>query len=147
MNRHALLWVVAAAFGIALAAVITWSASQIAGQKIGLASAPLSVQHGLAPDTRSTRPVNRHQIARHPARRPAPAATAPPTATTPSAPATAAAPAAGATSTATGAAPTPAVPSAPSVAHTATAAQPQAAAHGGGDGSGDSSGGGNHRDD
>jgi hypothetical protein len=40
---------VAALLGIVLTAALTWSISRLAAQHIGLASAPLSVMHGLAP--------------------------------------------------------------------------------------------------
>jgi hypothetical protein len=47
---------VAAVLGIAVSAALAWEASQLAGQRVGLASEPLSVANYLSPATRSTRP-------------------------------------------------------------------------------------------
>ena len=43
------LWVILALLGIALAASLTWAVTRLAGEHIGLAAAPISVVHGLAP--------------------------------------------------------------------------------------------------
>ena len=48
VTRQGLLWALAALLGIAVTAALTWSVSQLAGQRIGLSSQPLSVIHGLA---------------------------------------------------------------------------------------------------
>ena len=49
MRSRTVLWTIAALLGIAATATLAWTASQIAGQRIGLASEPLSVASGLAP--------------------------------------------------------------------------------------------------
>lgn len=54
VTRRGTLWVLVALLGLAVTAALTRSVSQLAGQKIGLASEPVSVIHGLAP-TQSTR--------------------------------------------------------------------------------------------
>jgi len=45
-----------ALLGIAVTAALTWSISQLAGQRIGLSSEPLSMIHGLAPPHPEGRP-------------------------------------------------------------------------------------------
>lgn len=47
--RRGALWALLALLGIVLVALCTWSIMQLAGQRIGLASAPVSVVRGLAP--------------------------------------------------------------------------------------------------
>jgi hypothetical protein len=47
VTRRSLLWVVAGLLGIAATAAVAWSASQLTGQKIGLAGEPLSVATNL----------------------------------------------------------------------------------------------------
>lgn len=59
MSRQTLALAVAAVLGIAITAVLAWSASQLAGQRIGLSSQPLSVAHGLAPAREG--PTERHE--------------------------------------------------------------------------------------
>ena len=49
MSCRTLAWVTAGILGIALTAAITWEASRLASQRIGLASQPLSVTRQLAP--------------------------------------------------------------------------------------------------
>jgi hypothetical protein len=49
MNQRTLLWAAAALLGIIATAAIAWTASQIAGQRIGISSEPLSVANHLAP--------------------------------------------------------------------------------------------------
>jgi hypothetical protein len=49
LTRRRVLWAVAALLGIAVTAALTWSISQLTGQRIGLSSEPLSMIHGLAP--------------------------------------------------------------------------------------------------
>lgn len=49
MTRRATLWAAIALLGIAASAALAWSASQLASQRIGLSSAPLSVAAALAP--------------------------------------------------------------------------------------------------
>ena len=48
-NGRAALWVTLALLGIVFAAALTWSVMRLAGEHIGLASAPISVVHGLVP--------------------------------------------------------------------------------------------------
>jgi hypothetical protein len=48
------MWAAAALLGIAVTAALTWSVSHLAGQRIGLSSEPLSVNHGLAPGRTGT---------------------------------------------------------------------------------------------
>ncbi len=54
MTRQTFLWTAAALLGIVVTGVLAWSASQLAGQTIGLASAPLSVADSLAPHPTTT---------------------------------------------------------------------------------------------
>ena len=49
MTRRTTLWLIAALLGIVASAAVAWTASQLAGQRIGLSSAPPSVVRGLAP--------------------------------------------------------------------------------------------------
>jgi hypothetical protein len=60
MTRRTALWLIAALLGILASAAVAWTASRLAGQRIGLSSAPLSVSRGLAPagatERRSTTP-------------------------------------------------------------------------------------------
>jgi hypothetical protein len=49
VTNRGLLWTAAAIGGIVLTAALAWSASLLAGQRIGLASEPVSVSAGLAP--------------------------------------------------------------------------------------------------
>lgn len=49
MTRKTLIWTSAALLGIVLTAALAWSASQLAGQRIGLSSEPLSALGSLAP--------------------------------------------------------------------------------------------------
>ena len=56
LTRRGFAWAVVALLGIALAAALTWSATKLAAQRIGLSSEPLSVINGLAP-TRARRPT------------------------------------------------------------------------------------------
>ncbi|MEO8969302.1 MAG: hypothetical protein ABI355_16875 [Solirubrobacteraceae bacterium] len=57
MTRRGILTVTIAVLGLALSAALAWSASQLAGQRIGLASEPLSVARGLAPHHTAVRPA------------------------------------------------------------------------------------------
>ena len=50
MTRRTALWLVVALLGIVACAAVAWTASRLAGQRIGLSSAPLSAVDGLAPD-------------------------------------------------------------------------------------------------
>jgi hypothetical protein len=134
MTRHGVLWTSAALLGIVATAVIAWSISQVTGQHIGLASAPLSVVRGLAP-------VAEHHHRHHVKRVRERTVTVTVTAQTP-APVTAPAPSpapATATAAPASAAPRPGVPGITAI--------PAAPTHqAGGDGSGDG-GGASHRDD
>jgi len=56
MTRRSMATGVAAILGIVVSAALAWAASQLAGQRVGLASEPLSVATGLAPRPRSTLP-------------------------------------------------------------------------------------------
>jgi hypothetical protein len=79
VTRRGIFWAMAALVGIVVAAALTWSASQLAGQRIGLASEPLSVTNGLAPAselTRDQRTVPERAV--HNVRKPHRARTAPP---------------------------------------------------------------------
>lgn len=49
LTRRRVIWTVAALLGIAVTAALTWSISQLTGQRIGLSSEPLSMIQGLAP--------------------------------------------------------------------------------------------------
>jgi len=66
-----LAWALAGLLGIALTAVITWEASRLASQHIGLASQPLSVTRQLAPPapartvTHSPSAASHHQPSAH----------------------------------------------------------------------------------
>jgi hypothetical protein len=90
MNRRTILWVLAALMGIVATATVAWSASQLATQRIGLSSEPLSVAGGLAPA--GPKPLTRWHRPSHPAEHrakpdptiPAHAATPPPSTTSPS---------------------------------------------------------------
>ncbi len=54
MTRRSILTIIVAVLGLALSAALAWSASQLAGQRIGLASEPFSVTRGLAPHHSTT---------------------------------------------------------------------------------------------
>jgi len=54
MTRRSMATGVAAILGIVVSAALAWAASQLAGQRVGLASEPLSVATGLAPRPRLT---------------------------------------------------------------------------------------------
>jgi hypothetical protein len=146
VNRHVLLWIVAAALGIVLAAALTWSASQLAGQHIGLASAPLSVQNGLAPDVHPPLVHPHRQV--HVASREAPPENGPRATSAPTAASTLPAPPAPAMAPVTPSSPAQ-VTTPTSVARAASAAPQQSSPNRGNsnDGSGDSSGAGSQRDD
>lgn len=81
MTRRAAVWIVLALLGIAATAAVAWFASQLAGQRIGLSSEPLSVAAGLAPvparaaapPSRPRRPGHTRTAASAPAAAPAPA--------------------------------------------------------------------------
>jgi hypothetical protein len=66
MTRRTTLWLCAALLGIVASAAVAWTASQFAGQRIGLSSAPPSVVHGLAPEQSAgaMRSLRRLQTAR-----------------------------------------------------------------------------------
>lgn len=67
MTHRALLWLATALLGIVATAALAWAASQVAGQRIGLAAAPLSVQRGLAPSSsRGNRKREREGTVHHP---------------------------------------------------------------------------------
>ncbi len=69
MTRRGILTVTIAVLGLALSAALAWSASQLAGQRIGLASEPMSVARGLAPRhvaVRPTAPSHEVRGKRHP---------------------------------------------------------------------------------
>ena len=51
-----MLWIAAALLGIVATATVAWSASRLAGTRVGLAGAPLSVTSGLAPLSTPARP-------------------------------------------------------------------------------------------
>ena len=78
MTRRSLLTAAVAVLGLALSAALAWSASQLAGQRIGLASEPLSVQQGLAPRHRTAAaPATGHDDQRKVSSRPRPKHTRP----------------------------------------------------------------------
>ena len=66
MTRKTLIWTSAALLSIVLTAALAWSASQLAGQRIGLSSEPLSALGSLAPP-----PAARHTAPAGSAPRPA----------------------------------------------------------------------------
>jgi hypothetical protein len=163
LSRRGLLWAIAALLGLAVTVALTWSVSVLAGQHIGLSSAPPSVIQGLAPpapkpadggaDEQPTSTVVLHPRPARPARA---------TGSTTSRKATPS-PAAAASETTVGPPPGPAVPSGGSLAPSSTAVAPTTATStgrssqaggGGGDrhddsggGGGAGSGGGSGRDD
>lgn len=59
VTRNTVIWISAALLGIVLTAALAWSASQLAGQRIGLSSEPLSALGALAPP-----PPARHTVSR-----------------------------------------------------------------------------------
>ena len=153
MSSRTFLCVTAALLGIAATAAVAWSASQLAGQHVGLSAEPLSVARGLAPATLSAAHHARGPGERRPAgtqsggAAPTTVASAPtvptiPTAVTPpaSAPVTPPAPTTAAP-TSVASAPRPAGPTA-SIA----TASPTPSRHPGSSGQPDDSGGGG-RDD
>lgn len=82
MTRRSILAAAVAVLGLALSAALAWSASQLAGQRIGLASEPLSVAQGLAPHHRLAAPPNTgHNDRGKIISKPAPKQTAPKTST------------------------------------------------------------------
>ncbi len=118
ITRATALWLTLALLGIAVAAALTWSVQKVAGERIGLASAPLSLVRGLAPHTvaapvaQPTVTVTRTVTVAHTVTTPAitppvpkstPSPAAPPTTTTPTVVRT---PTAGATQTPTATVPT-----------------------------------------
>ncbi|MGZ4168074.1 MAG: hypothetical protein ACXVSE_15740 [Solirubrobacteraceae bacterium] len=96
MTTRSMATAVAAVLGIAVSAALAWAASQLSGQRVGLASEPLSVATGLSPPTRSTpahaapRRADDHPITRRtqPAARPRASSTTATTAPPPSPPGT-----------------------------------------------------------
>lgn len=62
MTRRSVATALAAVLGIAVSAALAFAASQLAGQRVGLSSEPLSVASALSPRARSTpaRPATRH---------------------------------------------------------------------------------------
>jgi hypothetical protein len=82
MTRRSILTAAVAVLGLALSAALAWSASQLAGQRIGLASEPLSVAQGLAPHHRAAAPPKTgHDDRGKISSKPAPKQTAPTTST------------------------------------------------------------------
>jgi uncharacterized membrane protein YgcG len=173
MSHRTFIWAAAALFGIVATATIAWSASQIAGQRIGLSSEPLSVASGLVPADRHARQTivirRREPVrpkSRHPKRAPAtthstPAAsaaasssTAGPSYTAPSstAPSASASASGSAQSNSNSSAPqqTTAAPAQAPQSFSSSSSQSSSSGSGSHDGSGDgghSGGGGSHRDD
>jgi ATP-dependent DNA helicase RecG len=90
MTRRSVATALAAVLGIAVSAALAFAASQLAGQRVGLSSEPLSVVSTLSPRARSTpaRPSTRHSddrtgpAHRHPAATRTPAASSSATTTT-----------------------------------------------------------------
>jgi hypothetical protein len=64
MTRRSVMWAAAALLGIVATAAIAWTASQIAGQRIGISSEPLSVANHLAPAHKSRPPKARRPVHR-----------------------------------------------------------------------------------
>lgn len=64
MTRRRILWACLAVLGVLITAAITWGTSRLAGQRIGLASEPLSVVSSLAPPLPAPGP-NRTPVVRH----------------------------------------------------------------------------------
>ena len=62
MTQRTILWMIAAAMGIFASAAVAWAASQLAGQRIGLSSAPPSVVRGLAPPSPSSEMHSLHVL-------------------------------------------------------------------------------------
>jgi uncharacterized membrane protein YgcG len=60
------IWTVGAVLGIAVAVALGWSASQLAGQRIGLAGQPVAVASGLAPSP-PAHGSSQSESGRHPA--------------------------------------------------------------------------------
>src|SRR5579864_4918681 len=81
MNRRGILWVCAALATIAASAAVAWAASQLAAQRIGLTSEPLSVASSLAPPATTSKPPparpRRPVVVHRRTAAPAPAATPP----------------------------------------------------------------------
>jgi len=122
VRRATILWAVAALLGIVFTAAVAWSASQLTGQRIGLASEPLSVSSGLTPAAPApageAATTARHRRELTPQRRsPAPAPAAATVAPAGVAPAPVAAPA-------PVSAPAPVAAAAPAAAASATPAAP-----------------------
>ncbi len=95
MSLRGLAWALAGLLGIALTAVITWEASRLASQHIGLASQPLATASQLAPpapsSSRARTAAPHHHAASHPKRtRPRHVEAASPAASAPAAPTTSA---------------------------------------------------------
>jgi hypothetical protein len=130
MTRRSILSAAVAVLGLALSAALAWSASQLAGQRIGLASEPLSVAQGLAPHHRAgpaqpPRRDDRGAVGRTPTPRKTSATTrtqifTTPAPVTPVAPATTAAPA----STSAPPAPTSTTAAAPGTSGQSSASNP-----------------------
>ena len=57
MSLRSFVWVPAALLAIAVSAAVAWAASQLAGQRIGLTSEPLSVASRLAPPAQTSSPA------------------------------------------------------------------------------------------
>jgi hypothetical protein len=68
VSSRGILWTCGALLGIVATAAVAWSASQLAGQQIGLSSEPLSVVSRLAPP--AAPPAPRRALAPHRAARP-----------------------------------------------------------------------------
>ena len=76
MTRRSVATAVAAVLGIVVSAALAWTASQLAGQRVGLSSEPLSVATGLAPPVHTAAPhIRPRRGDDRPARRAAPAGT------------------------------------------------------------------------
>jgi hypothetical protein len=160
LTRRGFAYAILAMLGIAVTAALTWSVSRLAGQRIGLQSVPVSVIHGLAPQTAGVavmqqppahpRPIRSHdleRIAAHPTLKARPAALLVPAAqpvATPAAavatPAPAVAPSASAPAAI--ASQLPSTPRPPAAKHTTSSSgsTPHRSGGGGGDGRDDNGG-------
>ncbi len=156
MTRRSVLTILAALLGIVATAAIAWSASLLAGQRIGLASEPFSVTSHLAPAPEPAEPKPQARVVGHGTRRPQlAAAAAPATSAAPAAaPATTVPPASGGQASSSAGPPSVASP-APAPASRSTTSSTVTSTHsapsgqednGGGPGSG-SGGSGGGRDD
>jgi hypothetical protein len=83
VNRSLLLWILAAVAGVLVVAGVTYAASRLTTQAIGISSEPVSAGDGLSPRKATPTPTPRATATprpKRPRRTPTPAATSAPTA-------------------------------------------------------------------